>query len=268
MYLTGIERLDQDRKRPLTARSVLASALLGESPPSLPVRRLVRVARVFGINENQARVALSRMAARGEVSADGSGTYALAGRLLERAGRLDVARRAATRSFDGSWHHVVVTRTGDGAPERRARRGALRDARLGELRDGVWLRPANLELAIGATAADGLTIFRSAPAGDQALLASACFDLDGWARRAIVLADALDGAALDDERALAAGFERNAEVLRHLQRDPLLPVELLPRAWPGDALRAAYESFDAGYRALLGATHRAASLREEGVTTS
>jgi phenylacetic acid degradation operon negative regulatory protein len=268
VYLTVIERLDQDRKRPLTARSVLASALLGESPPVLAVRRLVRVARVFGINENQARVALSRMAARGEVSSDGSGTYTLAGRLLERAGRLEVARRADTRSFDGSWHHVVVTKTGDGARERRARRGALRDARLGELRDGVWLRPANLELAIGAQAADGLAIFRSSPAEDQALLAAACFDLDGWARRAIALADALEGTALGDEGALAAGFERNAEVLRHLQRDPLLPVELLPRAWPGDALRAAYESFDAQYRALLAATHHSASLQEEGATRS
>ena len=75
---------------------MLASALLGESPPELSVRRLVRIAGLFGINENQARVALSRMVARGDVSSDGSGTYALAGRLLARAGRLEVARRAAT----------------------------------------------------------------------------------------------------------------------------------------------------------------------------
>jgi phenylacetic acid degradation operon negative regulatory protein len=238
---------------------VLASALLGESPPELAVRRLVRIAAVFGINENQARVALSRMAARGEVSTDGAGTYALTGRLRERAGRLVVARAATTQGFDGSWHHVIVTSSGDGAPERRARRGALHDARLGELRDGVWLRPANLDLSFGATSPTGVTIFSSVPAGDQAQLAAACFDLAGWASRANELADALAATSLGDDGALAAGFERDAEVLRHLQRDPLLPAELLPRRWPGDALRAAYESFDAEYRTLLAASHRSAA---------
>lgn len=262
MYLTFIERLDQDRKRPLTARSVLASALLGESPPELPVRRLVRIAGLFGINENQARVALSRMVARGEARSDGAGIYELAGRLLARAGRLEVARRAATSPFDGRWHHVVVTSSGDGAGERRARRAALRDAKLGELRDGVWLRPANLGLAIGAAASSGIAVFTSVPDGDQAQLAAECFDIVGWAARARVLADVLEATPLDDEGALASGFERDAEVLRHLQRDPLLPVELLAHDWPGDALRAGYESFDARYRALLAASHRAASSRE------
>ncbi len=52
---------------PLTARSVLASALLGEDPPELPVAHLVHLAGLFGINENRARVALSRMVAAGEV---------------------------------------------------------------------------------------------------------------------------------------------------------------------------------------------------------
>ena len=266
MYLTDIERLDQDRKRPLTARSVLASALLGESPPALSVRRLVRVAALFGINENRARVALSRMAARGEVTSDGSGTYALAGRLLERAGRLEVARRAVTRPFDGSWHQVVVTSTGDDAQDRRVRRGALRASRLGELRDGVWLRPANLDLALGE-ATEGLSVFRSVPAQDQVRLAAACFDVGGWASRASALADAIAATPLAGHATLAIGFELDAEVLRHLQRDPLLPAELLDREWPGDALRAAYEAFDAEYRALLASSHRAVAKQELAVRT-
>jgi phenylacetic acid degradation operon negative regulatory protein len=239
---------------------------LGESPPELAVRRLVRIAGFFGINENQARVALSRMAQRGEVTSDGAGTYALAGRLRERAVRLEVARRALTRDFDGSWHHVVVTSTGDSAPARRARRGALRDARLGELRDGVWLRPANLELSFAPALPAGLEVFLSVPDGNQAQLGAWCFDLAGWASRATALCDALAATPLRDEGSLAAGFERDAEVLRHLQRDPLLPAELLPREWPGDALRAAYETFDAEYRALLAASHRAASSREDAAT--
>ena len=66
---------------PLTARSVLASALLGMDPPELPVAQLVRLTSLFGISENRARVALSRMVASGEATSDGSGGYRLAGHL-------------------------------------------------------------------------------------------------------------------------------------------------------------------------------------------
>ena len=50
-------------------------------------------------------------------------------------------------------------------------------------------------------------------------------------------------------RALADGFVTSAAVLRHLQADPLLPDELLPARWPGAALRADYDRYDAAYRA-------------------
>ena len=58
---------------PLTARSAPASALLGMDPPELPVAQLVRLTSLFGISENRARVALSRMVASGEASSDGGG---------------------------------------------------------------------------------------------------------------------------------------------------------------------------------------------------
>ena len=46
------------------------------------------------------------------------------------------------------------------------------------------------------------------------------------------------------------GFVTSAAVLRLLQRDPLLPAELLPPGWPGDDLRRAYDRYDAAYRAV------------------
>ena len=54
----------------------------------------------------------------------------------------------------------------------------------------------------------------------------------------------------------ADGFERDAEVLRHLGRDPLVPDELLPRHWPGAELRERFVAFDARYRAMLRDAHR------------
>jgi len=235
---------------------VLASALLGESPPRLEVRRLVRVAALFGINENQARVALSRMAARGEVTADGPGTYVLAGRLAERAERLAVARSGATSGFDGSWHAVVVTATGDSAGVRHRRREALRAARLAELRDAVWLRPANLALELDGELRHAVSTFLAEPEQDPVELAAGLFDLGGWARRATSLLEELDRTALDASGSLAEGFVRSAEVLRHLQRDPLLPEALLPSSWPGRDLRAAYDAFDSQFRTLLRGAHR------------
>lgn len=235
---------------------MLLSALLGESPPALPARRLVRIASLFGINENRARVALSRMAARGEVAIDDAGDYALAGRLLERARRLTVARTATTARFDGTWHLVVVTSTGDDATTRRERRKMCRDARLGELRDGTWTRPANLAVDLPTDAAQTLVRFRATPDADPRSLAASVFDLAGWARRARLLCRTLEHAGSSRRGSLAAGFELNAEVLRHLQRDPLMPDELLDDDWPGERLRARFATFDADYRARLADAHR------------
>lgn len=54
---------------------------------------------------------------------------------------------------------------------------------------------------------------------------------------------------LDDEgvEVLAPTFVLSADVLRHLQGDPLLPRELLPEGWPGTSLRQSYEVFDAAF---------------------
>lgn len=232
---------------------------MGETPPTLPVRRLVRVAAMFGINENRARVALSRLVASGDVVTDGAGTYSLGSRLAARAARLSEARAGTTRPFDGAWHVVAVTALGDEPATRRERRAALRDARLGELREGIWLRPANLEVALDDATSASVTRFIATPAGDATALAASVFDLTGWARRAERLCVELDAVALDGPDALARGFERDAEVLRHLQRDPLLPNALLPRGWPGATLRARFDDFDAAYRGLLRAAHRTAA---------
>lgn len=204
------------------------------------------------------------MAARGEVVADGAGAYALSGRLAERAGRLARSRTGATAPYDGTWHVAVVTASGDDPATRRERRAALRAARLGELRDGVWLRPANLEVELPTVVAAGMLRLDAVRVADASSLAAQVFDLSGWARRAVALCHELDSMVLDGHHALASGFERDAEVLRHLQRDPLLPVELLGPDWPGDALRSRYEAFDADYRALLAAAHREVASQTPG----
>jgi phenylacetic acid degradation operon negative regulatory protein len=246
--------------RPLPARSVLLSTLLGLDPPELPVGRLVATARLLGIGEGAARVALSRMAAAGEVVAD-DGRYRLAGRLLERQQRQATGRRPPRRRWDGTWHLALVTAERRAARERTELRAALTDAHLAAWREGVWTRPANLDRpALDPNLAAQLSWARATPEDDPAALASRLWDVGGWAARGRALLDRLDATrpALErgEEAELAPGFVLSAAVLRHLAADPLLPPEVLPDGWPGDELRQVYDRWDGDYRAVLAAWHR------------
>jgi phenylacetic acid degradation operon negative regulatory protein len=231
--------------RPLTARSVVASTLLGMRPPELAARLLVRSGELFGIAEGTTRTALSRMLAAGELVAV-DGRYRLAGHLLERQWRQDASRHPRLRSsWDGSWRTAVVTADRRPAAERAQLRTTMRRARLGELREGVWLRPDNLRDPLPDV--DGVTWLSSTPDDPRAMTAR-LWDLDAWAERAGRLRGAIARGV--DERTLAPAFEISAAVLQHLQADPLLPDALLPRGWPGDALREEYDEFDSAFKAV------------------
>jgi phenylacetic acid degradation operon negative regulatory protein len=236
--------------RPLTARSVLASALLGTEPPELPVARLVAIAGLFGLTANRTRVALSRMAAAGEVDAV-DGRYRLRGHLLDRQVRQIQSRAAERRSWDGSWTTIVVRGGARPAAERTEARRRFVAARLAELREGVWLRPANLDVALPAALEATVVRFDGTPGADPAALAASLWDLDGWAAGAVRLRQRLAALPVVGDDLLAPGFVLSASVLRHFQADPLLPDELLPPSWPGPALRREYDQWDAAYRARL-----------------
>ncbi|POX40078.1 PaaX domain-containing protein, C- domain protein [Streptomyces sp. Ru73] len=232
--------------RPLTARSVVLSTLLGHHPPRLPARALVRVGELFGIAEGTVRVALSRMVAAGDLR-QRDGTYGLTERLLERQARQDESRVPRTVPWTGDWEIALVSgaepRT---ATERAALRQAMAGLRLGELREGSWLRPANLDRPRPAVATEQCTWLTGTPDADPRALAGRLWDLAGWSARARTLLTALDGAATP-----AGRFTVSAAILRHLLTDPLLPEPLLPEDWPGPELRARYGGFEAELSALL-----------------
>lgn len=269
-----------DEERPLTARSVIASTLLGVSPPRLPTGLLVRSCGLFGIADGTARVAMSRMVAAGELVAE-DGAHTLSGPLLARQQRQDISRRAATEPWtpaDGDWITVVVTAEGRSPADRARLRAAARAARLASLRDGVWLRPDNLgPTGPGAVDEQGRELngsgpweelrrqgelLRSRPEGDPAALAGRLWDLEGWATRAKRLLAALERTrpALDagDRAALPEGFVLSAAVLRLLQADPLLPPALWPARWPGSDLRATHDAWDAAFGQVWADWYRSA----------
>jgi phenylacetic acid degradation operon negative regulatory protein len=219
-------------------------------PPELPVAQLVRLCRLFDISENRARVALSRMVTAGEATTDGSGRYRLAGHLTARQSRQSASRSGATGPYEGRWWLAVVTKAGSNAEIRGGRRRALAYARLAELREGVWMRPDNVELSLPDSLNGDVELMSAIPADPRAL-AGRLWDLHAWSIRAGDLLDDLETLPPDGPEKLAPGFELSAAVLRHLQADPLLPAELLPADWPGVPLRATYDQWDARYRTTL-----------------
>lgn len=222
--------------RPLTARSAVLSTLLGAHPPRLPARSLVRVGELFGIAEGTIRVALSRMVAAGDLT-QVNGDYQLTRRLRERQARQDQSRSPSTRPWHGDWEIAVVTAARRSPAERTAFRTAMTELRLAELREGTWLRPANLTHERPPLVTEQCTFLTGRP--EEPGLAGALWNLPAWAARARELESALDEAT-----DLPATFMLAAAVLRHFLADPLLPAELLPDDWPGDRLRDRYEEFD------------------------
>jgi phenylacetic acid degradation operon negative regulatory protein len=223
--------------RPLSARSVVLSLLLGTHPPELPVRELVRLVEGFGVGGSTLRAALSRMVAAGDLRRTDTG-YRLSDRLLERQRRQDDAVHPRTRAWDGDWEMVVITATGRGPAERAELRARLTGLRLAELREGVWLRPANLTRALPGDLdriAEYCTARPGRPAGE---LAASLWPLEAWSATARALLDHIARASGPAGRLTAY-----AAVVRHLLADPVLPPGLLPEDWPGTGLRAAYTAY-------------------------
>ncbi|KUH84697.1 PaaX family transcriptional regulator C-terminal domain-containing protein [Mycobacterium sp. IS-1556] len=222
----------------MTARSVMLSVLLGAHPAWATVSELLRLTADFDIREPTVRVALTRMVSAGDLvrSADG---YRLSDRLLARQRRQDDAINPRLRTWDGDWTTVVITSVGTDARTRAALRNALHDGRFAELREGVWLRPDNLDAELPPQVLGRARVLQARDA-EPAELAARLWDLPGWVRTGRALLDEMGSAAEVPGRFVAA-----AAIVRHLLTDPVLPDQLLPDDWPGAALRQAYTDFAA-----------------------
>ena len=224
--------------RKMTARSVVLSVLLGAHPAWASAAELVRLTADFGIKETTLRVALTRMVSGGDLvrSADG---YRLSDRLLARQRRQDDAMRPQLRPWNGYWTTLIVTSVGTDPRTRAALRTTLHGKRFGELREGVWMRPDNLELDLDGELRARVRIVQARD-DTPAELAGQLWDLPSWARTGRQLVGEMSRAADIPARFVAA-----AAIVRHLLTDPVLPDELLPAVWPGTQLRNAYNDFAA-----------------------
>jgi phenylacetic acid degradation operon negative regulatory protein len=250
--------------RALNARSVIGSLLLGVHPPRLAGARIVDWCSRFDIAEGTARVALSRMVDRGELTADHA-VYELAGRVRELQGAQDWSLEPRLDRWRGEWRLGIVTGSAREARSRAALRDAMRRLHHAELREGIWTRPDNLPLA--AAPAESWAVvdaqcawWTGAPGGEPELLATTLFEPAAWAARGRTLLGRLDAVTGDldagSDAALAPGFVVGAAALQQIRRDPSLPAELLAADWPGAELRAAYVRFQKTFATSVTAAFR------------
>lgn len=233
---------------PLSARSVALSLLLGSHPDRMSPAGLTRAGEHFAVPAATMRVALTRAVAAGDLRRV-DGDYVLGERLVARQRRQDEAVEDAALPWDGTWETAVVVVTGRSGSERASLRDDLAGARLAELREGVWTRPANLRRAPPYASEPVLRVLRTTPYDEDPAaardLAAQLWDLPGWAQEGRTLL-----ARLEDTAAPAPRLAVAAALVRHLATDPLLPADLLPADWPGRELRAAYATYQQSLRDL------------------
>ena len=249
-------------ERPMGPRSIIASVLLGMHPPRQTSARLVRWCGFFGISENATRVALSRMVDRGELRMTDVG-YELAGAVRERQRGQDRSIAPDLGPWTGHWLLAVVSGERRPPADRAAFRATMRRHRFAELREGVWGRPDNLGPDAAAALPGGPVLWRAVALDREPTTTEVAewFGLDAWIERADHLVARVRASirAIDSTfepgcavapnglAAVTDGFVVGAAALQHLGRDPLLPGALLPRDWPGDALRIEYARFQARF---------------------
>lgn len=220
--------------RPLTARSVVLSLLIGSQSARLPVRVIIRAGEKFGIAPATMRVALTRLVQAGDILSE-QAVYTLSPHHLERQRLQERELDPVRLPWDGTWETVVVTATGRDAANRADLRRRLVARRMVMLREGVWMRPDNLPRD---TTPEADTVRLVSRPDEPAELVRTLWDLEAWADIGRSLCDVTAHGDTFAERFTAA-----AALVRHLRTDPALPDELQPDDWPAAAMRQGYEDF-------------------------
>jgi phenylacetic acid degradation operon negative regulatory protein len=241
-------------------RSLILDLLSTLRRGAMPVRVLVTAGGLFGISENNLRVALARLLRAGLVERDERGRYRLGAAARPVNERVTAWPRVEERlrAWRGDWVAVLTggLPRGHRAALRRAER-ALRLTGFRTLEPGLELRPDNLAGGVGALRETllGLGLDPSLPvvrlaALDAARETRARGLWDGAGLRAAqreareaVQTSAARLPGLAPEAAMVESFQIGGHALRTIVRDPLLPEALVP----GDerrALVAAMQEYD------------------------
>ena len=217
----------------------------------LPIAAVVDLLADLGVGAQAVRSSISRLKRRDTLRSlrlDGAAGYALTPavvELLREGDRRIFASRPATAA-DG-WVQVVFTVPEEHRGKRHELRSRLAGLGFAAVAPGVWTAPGTLAEEVRvALDRQGLTgfvdVFRGEHLGPTALADRVrdWWDLDSIAARYAEFVDAHRPLAPQVGRRAPTGAEAFAGYVRMLTAwrrlrylDPGLPLELLPRRWPG-----------------------------------
>ena len=214
--------------------------------PRVSVRQLVKAAAVFGVAENNVRVAIVRLRGEGLVDSRERGHYEIGPAADSVNDTISTWRIKPTLivPWDGSWIGAFtghLSRTDRPALRRRSR--ALRMLGFKELRAGLHVRPNNLMEGVEPICTQ-LRLLGLEDEAPVARLSDLDDDTDAEAR-GLWNAAALEGVFADLcdqlttsmarvrsiplEDAVRESFQLSREAVRAFVLDPLLPEPLFPR---------------------------------------
>jgi phenylacetic acid degradation operon negative regulatory protein len=217
---------------------------LGER--AAPVRFLVAVTAIFGIDANATRVAIARLLASGLLQRDERGAYRLSPAADPVAQRLrnwhTLPERV--RPWDGTWLAAALALPVGSRECRSAAQQALEFSGMREFSSCLWIRPDNLEggieaarsslVALGLPVGTPLFCIRDFdPACDER--ARGLWDTQAMRREYRAACAEMERSAvtltfLEAREAMAESFLLGGAAIRRLVLDPLLPDELIPAA--------------------------------------
>jgi phenylacetic acid degradation operon negative regulatory protein len=253
-----LDRIIQQLKREPSRTGSIVITVFGDAivprGGSVWLGTLLAFFKSIDIDGGVVRTAMSRLASDGWLTRSKVGRNSFY-RLAE-TGRhtFDIATRHIYDPPPSDWTgRFELLLIGNGE-DRDASREALKNAGFGSPLPGVWVAPSGVPIPDEASGAIRLEVSAEDESGRRLLAESWPLDrtadaylkfmktfepLRGWIDR---------GAALADGDAFTARILLIHHYRRVVLRDPLLPVALLPKDWPGQAARTLCGEI---YRALL-----------------
>ncbi|MBV9459159.1 MAG: phenylacetic acid degradation operon negative regulatory protein PaaX [Bradyrhizobium sp.] len=254
--------IDQLKREPSRTGSIIVTVFGDAIVPrggSVALGTLLEFFETLHIDATVVRTAISRLAADGwfERSKVGRNSFY---RLVQK-GRLtfDIATRHIYDPPPPNWTGRFELLLSGNAEDREVSREALKNAGFGSPLPGVWVAPSGVPIPEEASCAIRLEVSAEDDSGRRLLAESWPLDRTaGSYLRFMKTFEPLRGfvarrESLSDADAFTARILLIHHYRRVVLRDPLLPVALLPKDWPGRAARALCGEI---YRALLSPSER------------